>query len=150
MEEENKHKYVDFGNLLRKVRKIKYGDIKSFSRATKIPEHLLYQYEIGRSFPPIENFITICKYLDKTPTYMLSPYLELSEDEKEIIYIFQDFDLKGMMKDKEIAGFLKFNMLCYELLYQTKKYMNSDKDVMSYLLELRDKLFVEGQMKKIK
>jgi len=150
MEEESKHKYVEFGRLLRKSRKIKYGEIKNFSKATGIPEHLLYQYEIGRSFPPIENFITICKYLEKSPTYMLLPYLDLSNDEKEIISIYQEFALNEMLKDKEMAGFIKFTMLCYELLFQTKKYLNSDKDVMGYLLELKEKLFVEGQIKKIR
>jgi transcriptional regulator with XRE-family HTH domain len=150
MEEEKKYKYADFGKLLRKWRKIKYGDIKSFSKVTGISEPLLYQYEIGRNFPPIENFITICKYLEKSPSYMLSPFIELNHQEQELLTIYEETGLREMLQDEEVAKRLKFTLLGFQLLFQTKKHFNHSGDVMSYLNDLKEKLFVEGQLKKIK
>ncbi len=150
MEEEKKYKYADFGKLLRKWRKIRYGDIKAFSKITGIPESLLYQYEIGRNFPPIENFITICQHLDKSPTYMLSPFFELNHQEIKLVTLYEEADLREILKDEEVANFLKFTLLGFQLLFQTKKHFNHNGDVMDYLNKLKEKLFEEGQIKKIK
>jgi len=150
MEEEKKYKYAEFGKLARKWRKTKYGDIKTFSKVTGIPEPLLYQYEIGRSFPSIENFITICQHLDKSPSYMLSPFIELNHQEQEILTIYEETGLREMLQDEEVASRLKFTLMGFQLLYQTKKHFNHSGDVMSYLNVLKEKLFEEGQLKKIK
>ena len=150
MKEENKYKYAAFGKLVRKWRKLKYGDMKSFSKVTGIPEPLLYQYEIGRTFPPIENFITICNCLHKLPTYMLSPFLELHQSEQKLIKLYEETEFKELLQDEEIANILKFTLLGFQILYQTKKHFNDKNDVITYLNKLKEKLFEEGQVKKIK
>jgi hypothetical protein len=105
--EKKKYKYSDFGRLLRRQRKMKFGDIKSFFNATGIPLKDLYEYESGRVFPPIEKFVTICKRLDKSATYMLSPILELTHIEHEIMNTFEDADVKEILEDEELANMLK-------------------------------------------
>jgi len=150
MKEENKYKYAAFGKLVRKWRKLKYGDMKAFSKASGIPEPLLYQYEIGRTFPPIENFITICNCLKKLPTYMLSPFLELRQSEQKLIKLYEETEFKELLQDEEIANILKFTLLGFQILYHTKKNFNDKNDVITYLNKLKEKLFEEGQVKKIK
>ena len=110
------HKYSEFVKILRKTRKIKYSEIKVFSKAVKIPKSLLYQYEIGRTFPPIENFIKICNCLNKSLTYLLSPNLKLSKSEQEILHIFEGIEIKEILNDKQISDILKFSLLGFEIL----------------------------------
>ena len=148
--ENKRYKYADFGIFLKRTRKIKYDDIQSFSRAADIPKKQLYEYESGRIFPPIEKFIKICKCLDKTATYMLSPLLEISQPEKEIMHMYSDFNIKELLQDAEIANIMKFILLGFQLLYKTRQHFNDEGDVITYLKNLNDKLFEEGQLKKLK
>lgn len=144
------YKYSAFGKHLRSVRKIKYPELRAFSKITGIPEKQLYDYETGRIFPPIEKFITICKYLDKSAAYMLSPFIDYTQNEKDIMNFFEEADVKQILKDEEIAKILKFTLLGFQLLYLTKSHFNHKGDVITYLNELKSKLFEEGQLKRIK
>ena len=84
-----KYKYVDFGNHLRKINREKFKDINVFSKSVDIPSSTLYDYEIGRIFPPIEKFIRICKTLNKSPEYMLSTLLDMGVKDKKILEIIE-------------------------------------------------------------
>ena len=149
--ENKRYKFADFGKFLKRTRKIKYNDIQSFSKAVGIPKKQLYEYESGRIFPPIEKFIKICKCLDKTATYMLSPLLEISQSEKEIIHLYSDFNIKELLKDDEISKLMKCMLLGFELLYKIRKHVDVDEeDAITYLREIHDKLFEEFKLKKFK
>ncbi len=118
--------------------------------AADIPKKQLYEYESGRIFPLIEKFIKICKCLNKSATYILSPLLELSHSEQEILYIFEDIEIKEILKDKEIANTLKFTLLGFQILYKTKEHFKDNGDVINYLNIINTKLFEEGQLNKLK
>ena len=45
---------------------------------------------------------------------MLSPLLELSHSEQEIMHMFEDIEIKEILKDKEIANILKFTLLGFQ------------------------------------
>ncbi len=145
-----KYKYSDFGIHLKRSRKLKYNDLKEFSRATGISLKLLYEYESGRTFPPIERFITICKELDKSPTYMLTPLLDMNRYERELLFLYQDTDIREMLKDPEVSGILNFTLIGFQILYQTRKHFNAKGDVVDYLNFVKNKLFNEGQLKRLK
>jgi len=147
--EKKVYKYKDFGDHLKRARKMKYGDVKSFSKASGITLKLLYEYESGRVFPPIEKFIIICKTLDKSPTYMLSPLLDMNDQEKELIYLYQDTDVRGMLQDEDLKDILKFTLLGFQIFYLTKNHFKHKGDIINYLDELKSKLFEGGQLKKI-
>lgn len=147
--EKKAYKYSDFGQHLRKIRKLKYGNIKEFSKTTNIPLKHLYEYESGRSFPPIEKFIEICKALDRTPTYMMTPLLDMKKDEQELMRFFYDNDVKEILQDPEITNILKFALCCLQLLYHTRKHSNMEGNIIDHLTFLKDKLFNEGNFKKL-
>jgi hypothetical protein len=144
------YKYSNFGKHLKKVRKLKFSDIKDLSKTSDIPLKLLYEYESGRIFPPIERFITICKVLDKSPTYMLTPLLDMNHYERELVLLYQDTDVREMLQDPELANILRFTLLGFQILHQTRKHFNTKGDVVDYLNFVRDKLFNEGQLKRLK
>ena len=144
------YEYSDFGSHLRQQRKLKYSTVKFFSKATGIPVKDLYGYETGRTFPPIEKFVKICQCLDKSATYMLAPILQLEHTEQEIMHLIEDTDLKTMIRDdEELSKMIKFTLLGFQILYQTKKHFNHEGDVIDYLSVLKSKLFYEGQLKKL-
>ena len=147
--EKKGYKYAEFGKILRETRKMNYDDIKSFSRALDIQVSLIYDYEMGRVFPPIDKFIKICNVLNKSPVYLLSPYLKLSESEKEILHIFERIDIKEILNDDQIANILKFALLGFEIVYQLKKQMNYEGDVVDFLNNVKGRLFADGQLKKL-
>lgn len=142
------YEFADFGRILKETRKMKYDDIKSFSRALDISETAIYDYEMGRVFPPINKFIKICNVLKKSPVYFLSPYLKLSKSEQEILHIFEGINIKEILNDEQIANILKFTLLGFEILYQSKKHMNYEGDVIDFLNNVKGKLFADGQLKK--
>jgi transcriptional regulator with XRE-family HTH domain len=145
----SENKYAEFGRHLRNTRKMKYDDIKDFCNKTGIPPKIMYNYESGRTFPPIEKFIKICQCLDRSATYMLSPVLKLSDVGQEILILFEDTDLKDMLQDKEVSDLLKFTLLGFQILFHTKKHFNYDGDMVAYLNEIKEKLFTEGQLKRL-
>ena len=106
--------------------------------------------EIGRTFPPIDNFIAICKALNKSPTYFLAPYLELSKDENEILFLFEGLNIKEIFKDPEVSRIMKFTLLGFSIMYEIKKHFGYEGDIIEFLYHLREKLFDGGQIKKIK
>lgn len=83
------HPYTPFGDKLRSERERirKYKDIKDFAKASGIGEAMMYKYEEGLTFPPIDNFIKICKTLNKPPEYMLSPLLDMNTKDRKILEI---------------------------------------------------------------
>jgi len=84
--QKKERKYKDFGDLLRRLRRENFGDIDSFAKTlTGISKYDLYEYEGGRVFPPIDKFINICKKLNKSPEYMLSPLLDIKIKDKDIL-----------------------------------------------------------------
>jgi transcriptional regulator with XRE-family HTH domain len=83
------YEYSEFGKHLRSQRKLKFDDMKAFSSANDIPSKDLYEYESGRTFPPIEKFVKICSCLDKSPTYLLSPILKLEHSEQEFLHLLK-------------------------------------------------------------
>ena len=145
-----KYEYSDFGKHLRSQRKLKYGAIKSFSQATGIPPKDIYEYESGRTFPPIEKFITICKALERTPTYMLTPLFDMQKEEQELMRFYYDNDFNEILQDPEIKNILKFALSCMQLLYYTRKNSNIEGNIIDHLNYLKDKLFKEGNFKKLK
>ena len=145
----SKNEYSEFGKHLRNQRKLKYGDMKAFSQATGISSKDLYGYESGRTFPPIEKFVKICQCLDKSATYMLSPILKLDDTEHEIMLLIEDTDIKDMIRDKELSSLIKFTFLGFQILYQTKRHFNHEGDIVDYLNVLKNKLFFEGQLRKL-
>jgi transcriptional regulator with XRE-family HTH domain len=148
--EKKAYKYSDFGQHLRKIRKLKYSDIKEFSKTTNIPLKHLYEYESGRIFPPIEKFLEICKALDRTPTYMMTPLLDMQKDEQELMRFYYDNNVREILQDPEIRNILKTALSCFQLLYYTRKHLNIDGDIIDHLTFLKDKLFNEGNFKKLK
>ena len=81
------YKYSVFGERLRNIREKKYPDIATFAKTINIKKGNLYNYELGRIFPPINNFIKICKLLDKSPDYFLLPMIDLKQEDEELIDI---------------------------------------------------------------
>lgn len=149
--ENKRYKYTNFGKFLKRTRKIKYADIQSFSKAAGIPKKQLYEYESGRIFPPIEKFIKICKCLDKTASYMLSPLMEISQPEKEMMHLYADFNIKELLQDPEIANLMKCTLLGYQLLYKIRKHFDYDEeDAITYFRKIHDKIFEELQLRKFK
>ena len=144
------NKYADFGQHLKATRKLKYDDIKEFCEETGIPLKMMYDYESGRTFPPIERFVKICQCLDRSATYMLSPILKLSSIEQDIMVLFEDAGLKEIMRDQEVANMLRFTLFGFQLIHLTKKHFDYNGDMVEYLKVVKDKLFTEGQMKKLK
>jgi len=88
--------------------------------------------------------------MDKSPTYMLSPLLDMNDQEKELIYLYQDTDVRGMLQDEDLKDTLKFTLLGFQIFYLTKNHFKHKGDVINYLNELKSKLFEGGQLKKIK
>lgn len=148
MEEKNKYKYTAFGEHLRKLVRSKYGSIKTFSKLTGINVSDLYEYEIGRIFPPIEKFLIICRTLEKTPSFMLLPLCELSTEDKELVRL--TMLIKEILKDENIAPVLRIIIMAFEILYETRKHLKDHSDVMSSLIHIKDKLLEEGQLRKVK
>jgi len=144
------YKYSDFGQRLRKLRKLKYGDLKEFSKTTNIPLKHLYEYESGRIFPPIEKFIAICKALERTPTYMITPLLDMQKEEQELMRFFYDNNVREILQDPEIKKILKFALGIMQLMYYTRKNMNLEGSVIENIDFLKNKLYSEGNYKKIK
>lgn len=148
--EKKVYKYKDFGDHLKRARRIKYSNIKEFSRVTGISLKNLYEYERGRVFPPIEKLVAICKCLNRSPNYMLYPLLNFPSNEEQIIKIFEETETREMLKDQELAKKLKFALNILQILHLTRKHFNMNGDMVDYLEFLKDKLFNEGQIKKIK
>lgn len=132
--------YSEFGTLLRKQRKLKFGDIKSFSEATNIPPKDLYEYESGRTFPPIEKFVKICVCLDKSATYMLSPILKLDPIEKKLVQLFEDTDFKEIIRDKNLSTILISTLIGLKTFYQSQNHRKHKWNVVDYLNILKKKL----------
>ena len=81
---------------------------------------------------------------------MLSPYLKMNEGEKEILHIFEGIEVKEILKDKEIAKILKFTLLGFEILYESKKHLDNRADIIGYLEEVKGMLFEKGKIKNLK
>jgi len=75
---------------------------------------------------------------------MISPLLDMNDQEKELIYMYQDPDIKEMLQDEDLKNILKFTLLGFQMLYLTKNHFNHKGDVISYLDELKSKLFDKG------
>jgi transcriptional regulator with XRE-family HTH domain len=100
-----KDTYALFGNHLKKIVKEKYGSVSKFSEIVKLPTSVLYSYFSGENFPKLDRFIKICEVLDKTPSYMLMPLLELKEVDKKFLEIFNR--LRNIYEDKELRYFVE-------------------------------------------
>ncbi|MFW6138193.1 MAG: helix-turn-helix domain-containing protein [Spirochaetota bacterium] len=142
------YKYRDFGRRLRKLIRIKYGDVKQFSIATNINVKDIYDYENGRTFPPINKFITMCKALDKTPSYMLAPLMDLNSEDRRLLDIFDQ--IKEISKDREIKPIMEFILLGLEILSHTREYFNDQSEVRDFLNSIKKELFEKGQLRKLK
>ena len=139
------YEYSEFGTLLRKQRKLMFGDIKSFSSATNISPKDLYGYESGRTFPPIEKFVKICICLDKSATYMLSPILKLDHTEQQIVHLIEDKDFKDMLRDEKLSAILISTLIGFQILCQSKKHLGHEGSAIDYLNIIKKKLFYEDQ-----
>lgn len=146
--EKKKYKYSAFGEQLRRLVRSKYGNLKTFSKLTGINISDLYEYEIGRIFPPIEKFLLICRTLDKTPSFMLLPLCELSAENKELVSI--TMLIREILKDEKVAPVLRTILMAFEILYDTRRHFKDESDVISSLMHIKNKLFEEGQLKRVK
>jgi transcriptional regulator with XRE-family HTH domain len=140
--------YADFGSHLKQNIRERYDTLKSFSAASGIPLKQLYDYESGRVFPPIEKFITICRHLDKTATYMLSPLLEIHPHEKELIAVYEE--IREILDDEKVAPILQTIILGVVILFKTRRYLEDDNDVVVSLRNIRRILFEEQRVKALK
>ena len=86
IEPRKKHPYVKLGERIKRVRESneQYKNIDNFSKATDIKKGNLYNYEQGKTLPPIDKLLRICESLDKTPSYLLLPLLKLKTPDKEL------------------------------------------------------------------
>jgi hypothetical protein len=135
-ENDKKYKYKDFGFHLEKEIKNQYSDIKNFCKSAHIPYQTLNTYLIGRSFPPIKTFIKICKTLEKTPSYMLKPFLEIQKpEERDLLDFFDIFQTTYRSKTyKELA---KVMILGLNIL-QLGKEIHGSEDPVENLLKFRE------------
>ena len=97
----------------------------------------------------IEKFIKICKCLDKSATYMLSPLMEITPSEKEIMNIYEDFNIKELLQDVEISNIVKFTLFGLQLYYKAKQHLIDEEDVLPYIKNIHSKLFDGGQLDKL-
>jgi transcriptional regulator with XRE-family HTH domain len=90
MEPLKKHPYVKLGEKIKSVRESieQFKNIDNFSKATDIKKGNLYNYERGKTLPPIDKLLRICKSLDKTTSYLLLPLLKLKTPDKELVEIW--------------------------------------------------------------
>ena len=87
IESRKKHPYVKLGERIKEVRESleQYKNIDNFSKATDIKKGNLYNYEQGKTLPPIDKFLILCKTLNKSPSYLLLPLLNLKQSDKELV-----------------------------------------------------------------
>jgi len=90
VEPQKKHPYIKLGERIKEVRESieQYKNINNFSKATDIKKGNLYNYEQGKTLPPIDKFLRICKSLNKTPSFLLLPLLKLKTPDKELVEIW--------------------------------------------------------------
>ena len=131
------HKYVSLGNHLKNEIRNKYRDLKAFSKECGIPVQTLNTYETGRSFPPIDKFIMICKALDRTPSFMLAPLLDLRPKDEEFLNIFAQ--LKDFYQDSDAWKIIQTIFLGLDI-YNIEKSRNVEKDIIDILQSVRDRL----------
>ena len=124
------YKYVSLGKRLKDEIVKKYRDIKTFSSICGIPAQTLSTYVVGRSFPPVDNFIKICKALDKTPSYILAPLLDLSLKDKEFLEIFAK--MKEFYNDPDAWRLIRTVFLGLDI-YGFEKKRNTEKDIINIL-----------------
>ena len=74
----------------------------------------------------------------------------MNKHEKEVLHIFEGVNIKEILNDDQIANVLKFTLVGFEILYQSKKQMNYEGNTIDFLDMIKSKLFVDGQLKKIK
>ena len=132
-----KYKYVSLGKILKDEILKKYGDIKKFSELSGIPKQTLSTYVIGRSFPPVEKFVTICKLLDRTPSYMLSPCLDLRPKDSEFLEMFAK--MKQSYEDPDAWKLIQTIFLGLDI-YNVEKSRNIEKDIVDILKSVKDRL----------
>ena len=116
------------GRRLKEVRQKdpKYTSMTEFARATGIKDATLYKYERGQALPPLDNFIQICKVLNRPPGYLLFPIFNPPEDDDLIDDLV--LKLRDLKKDEHIIQMVKF--LRGSLgIYQFNRQMNGDEDM---------------------
>jgi transcriptional regulator with XRE-family HTH domain len=111
--------YALFGNRLKEIVKEKYGSVSKFSEIVKLPTSVLYSYFSGENFPKLDRFIKICEVLDKTPSYLLMPLLELKEVDKKFLEIFNR--LRNLYEDKELRYFVDTMVSGLEIVKMQKE-----------------------------
>jgi len=138
LEKSKKPKYTQFGDWLRKIRKEheKYNDIDALSAATGIESKMLYMYEQGRHLPPLSKFIKICKTLNKTPSFVLQPLLDIpNPEEKDLIDFFDIF--QSTYKSTTYKDLAKILILGLDLL-QLGKQVHGSEDPVENLMKFRE------------
>lgn len=131
--------YKKFGKKLRETRENNpyFKDMKNLSIATGIKDHALYKYEEGINFPTLEKFIKICKTLDKSPSYMLSPYLDLKPEGEEFLNIFAK--MKELYHDSDAWKIIQSVILGLDI-YSIEKSRNIEKDIVTILKGVKNRL----------
>ena len=131
------YKYVSLGQHLKDEIVKKYGDIKKFSEVCGIPAQTLSTYVVGRSFPPVDKFVIICKLLDKTPSFLLSPALDISPRDKDLLEMFAK--LKEFYKDADAWRLIRTLFLGLEI-YNVEKKESEEKDIINILESIKLRL----------
>jgi transcriptional regulator with XRE-family HTH domain len=115
--EKKEYPYSDFGKRIKKCREEKNMDMKTYAEITKIKESSLYKYEQGKIFPPIENFMRICKALDVTPSYLLLPLLKLDPPDEDLINIWKK--IKEWRENKDTWEIVKHMIMSMDIYLHT-------------------------------
>jgi transcriptional regulator with XRE-family HTH domain len=111
--EKKGYPYSEFGKRIKKCREEINMDMETYSTITKINKASLYKYEQGKIFPPIDNFLKICKALDVTPSYLLLPLLELEPTDQDLVILWKR--IKELRKNQEGWNLVKSMIMCIEI-----------------------------------
>ena len=100
----------------------------------------IYEAYTGQNITIYANFV--CLY----PYSLIKGALGLLKFNGIFYY---DNDLREILQDPEITTILKFALSCLQLMYYTRKHSNFKGSILDHLNFLKDKLFNEGNFKKL-
>ena len=130
MNEERRELLNRFGKRLKNIRLVKYENLNKLSEITGIARGTLYNYEEGKAFPPIDNFIRICEALDKTPSFLLKPFLKISLIDKDFLELFEK--MKEFRNDPDAWELIEFMFLGLDI-YSMEQRKDTLKDIVTIL-----------------
>lgn len=83
-----------FGKALRHLRytKFRWRSMEEFEKATGINRALMYKYEKGTAFPPIDTFIKLCEIFGKSPDYFLTRFFQRPPVNPRYLELVDEFE----------------------------------------------------------